>query len=49
MTAAVAYTGLRAYLRNRSTLLAVVLHSIAGQLIYTSGLGVFFYHGAVAG
>lgn len=37
------------YLRNGSTLLAVVLHSIAGQLIFTSGLGIYFYHGAVGG
>lgn len=37
-----------AYLRHHSTLLAVVLHTIAGQLIFTSGLGVFFYHGAIA-
>lgn len=36
-----------AYLRHHSTLLAVVLHSIAGQLIFTSGLGIFFYHGAI--
>lgn len=36
-----------AYLRHHSTLLVVVLHSIAGQLIFTSGLGVFFYHGAI--
>ena len=36
-----------AYMRNRSTLLAVVLHAIAGQLVFTSGLGIYFYHGAV--
>lgn len=36
-----------AYMRGRSTLLAWVLHSIAGQLVFTSGLGHFFYHGAV--
>ena len=37
-----------AYLRGRSTLLSWVLHSLAGQLVFTSGLGQFFYHGAVA-
>lgn len=36
-----------AYLRNRSMLLAWVLHAIAGNLIFTLGLGLFFYHGAV--
>lgn len=36
-----------AYLRNGSTLLATVLHVIAGQLIFTSGLGIYFYHGAI--
>ena len=36
-----------AYLRNRSVLLAWVLHSLAGQIIFTVGLGVYFYHGAV--
>lgn len=38
-----------AYLRHHSTLLAVVLHSIAGQLIFTTGLGIYFYHGAIGG
>lgn len=36
-----------AYLRNRSMLLAWVIHTIAGQMIFTSGLGIFFYSGAV--
>jgi len=36
-----------AYLRHGSFLLAVVLHSLAGQLVFTSGLGVYFYHGAI--
>lgn len=36
-----------AYLRNRSMLLAWVLHAVAGNLIFTLGLGLFFYHGAV--
>ena len=38
-----------AYLRNRSMLLAWVLHSISGQIIFTVGLGSYFYHGAVGG
>lgn len=36
-----------AYLRSQSFLLAVLLHAIAGQIVFTSGLGIFFYHGAV--
>lgn len=36
-----------AYMRNRSVLLAWVLHSVAGQILFTVGLGVYFYHGAV--
>lgn len=36
-----------AYLRQRSMALAWVLHALAGQLVFTSGLGVFFYSGAV--
>ena len=36
-----------AYLRGRSMLLALVLHAIAGNLIFTLGLGLFFYHGAI--
>ncbi|MFK7943259.1 MAG: CPBP family intramembrane glutamic endopeptidase [Paracoccaceae bacterium] len=36
-----------AYLRNRSTLLAWVLHALAGQLVFTAGLGQYFYSGAV--
>jgi len=35
------------YLRFGSVLLTSVLHGLAGQLVFTSGLGVFFYHGAV--
>lgn len=37
-----------AYLRHRSMSLAWVLHALAGQLIFTAGLGVYFYSGAVA-
>lgn len=36
-----------AYLRNRSTLLAWVVHSLAGQLVFTAGLGRYFYSGAI--
>jgi membrane protease YdiL (CAAX protease family) len=35
------------YRRTRSFPLVFVLHTIAGQLIFTSGLGVYFYHGAI--
>jgi len=35
------------YRRTRSFPLVFVLHSLAGQLIFTSGLGVYFYHGAI--
>ena len=38
-----------AYLRGRSTILAWILHAISGQLIFTLGLGRFFYSGAVPG
>lgn len=36
-----------AYLRHRSMSLAWVLHALAGQLVFTAGLGVYFYSGAV--
>ncbi|HET9068501.1 MAG TPA: CPBP family intramembrane glutamic endopeptidase [Amaricoccus sp.] len=36
----------RSYQR-RGFLQAVLLHAVAGGIIFTSGLGVFFYHGAV--
>lgn len=36
-----------AYLRHRSMTLAWVLHSLAGQLIFTVGLGHYFYSGNV--
>lgn len=36
-----------AYLRNRSMLLAWVMHALAGQLVFTAGLGQYFYSGAV--
>ena len=38
-----------AYLRHGSFLLACLLHGMAGQVVFTIGLGQFFYHGAVAG
>ena len=36
-----------AYLRRGGFALAVVLHSVCGGIVFTSGLGTFFYHGAV--
>ena len=36
-----------AYMPHRSMLLAWVLHALAGQLIFTIGLGSHFYHGAI--
>ena len=36
------------YERSRSFPLVVVLHSLGGQIIFTLGLGSFFYHGAIA-
>lgn len=36
-----------AYLYKHSFAYALFLHSLAGQIVFTSGLGIFFYHGAV--
>jgi len=36
-----------AYLRTRSFPLVCAMHALAGQLVFTLGLGIFFYHGAV--
>lgn len=36
-----------AYLERRAFLFAWLMHAIAGQIVFTTGLGVFFYHGAV--
>jgi membrane protease YdiL (CAAX protease family) len=36
-----------AYRRTGSFPLVFVLHTLAGQLIFTSGLGIYFYHGAI--
>lgn len=38
-----------AYVEKRSFPLAWVLHSISGQLVFTIGLGPYFYHGAIPG
>lgn len=38
-----------AYTHKRSFPLAWVLHTISGTLVFTIGLGVFFYHGAIPG
>ncbi|MEM9144701.1 MAG: CPBP family intramembrane glutamic endopeptidase [Pseudomonadota bacterium] len=35
-----------AYLRY-GFIAAVLLHAVAGQIVFTSGLGLYFYHGAV--
>lgn len=35
------------YLRTGSFLLALILHALGGQIIFTSGLGIYFYHGAI--
>jgi len=36
-----------AYVCRRSFAYAVLLHAVAGQIIFSSGLGVLFYHAAV--
>ncbi len=36
-----------AYLRSGSTLLATAMHAAAGLIVFTMGLGVYFYSGAV--
>lgn len=36
-----------AYREKGSFMFAWLLHAIAGQIVFTSGLGVFFYHGAI--
>lgn len=35
------------YQRTGSFPLVVILHALAGQIIFTSGLGIYFYHGAI--
>ena len=37
------------YLGRGGFALAVALHAVCGWVIFTSGLGGFFYHGAVGG
>ena len=36
-----------AYHLRQSFLLACLLHVLAGQILFTTGAGIFFYHGAV--
>lgn len=36
-----------AYLRSGSFPLVWILHSLAGQVLFASGLGIYFYHGAI--
>lgn len=38
-----------AYERTRSFMLVWILHSLAGQVLFTSGIGIFFYHGTIPG
>lgn len=38
-----------AYHRRQSFLTAWLLHALAGQILFTCGLGILFYHGAVQG
>lgn len=38
-----------AYLRTGSFPLVWILHSLAGQVLFASGLGIYFYHGAIPG
>jgi len=35
------------YVRSGSFPLVVLMHAVAGQLVFTIGLGVYFYHGAI--
>ncbi|SDF45944.1 CAAX protease self-immunity [Limimonas halophila] len=35
------------YRRSGSFPLVVLMHAVAGQLVFTIGLGVYFYHGAI--
>ncbi|MGB0629610.1 MAG: CPBP family intramembrane glutamic endopeptidase [Alphaproteobacteria bacterium] len=35
------------YVRTSSFLLLWILHSLVGQILFASGLGVYFYHGAI--
>ncbi len=37
-----------AYVRTRSFPAVWIFHSIAGQFLFASGLGVYFYHGAIS-
>ena len=36
-----------AYAERRSFGYACVLHAVSGQIVFTSGLGIFFFHGAI--
>ncbi len=36
-----------AYQRHRSLMLVTVMHAIAGLTMFASGLGIYFYHGAI--
>lgn len=52
MTAAGAVIFALAYLSagpRRGLVTATILHAVAGAMLFTSGLGVYFYHGAIGG
>jgi membrane protease YdiL (CAAX protease family) len=52
MTAAGAVIFSLAYLAagpRRGLVTATLMHAVAGMMLFTSGLGIFFYHGAVGG
>ena len=36
-----------AYREKKSFLFAWLMHALAGQIVFTTGLGIFFFHGAV--
>ena len=36
------------YVRTSYFLLLWILHSLVGQILFASGLGIFFYHGAIS-
>lgn len=36
-----------AYMKTGSLWLVWLLHSVGGMIVFTSGLGIFFYHGAI--
>lgn len=39
----------RAYLHHGGMVAAILLHALLGMVVFTVGLGFFFYHGAISG